>query len=68
MNLEQMFKHMKRNRNTKRRLNTIASPKSRENEDSKFDFRIKLERGEESDSSPALRKSHFNAEFDETEI
>lgn len=68
MNLEEIFKHMKRNKSTKRRLNTIASPKPHDNEDSKFDFKLKLERGEESDNSPTMRKSHFHGEFDVEEI
>ena len=61
MNLEQCFKSSKRNKFNKKHF-TIASPKKLDQEE--YDFKIKMERGEESDSSPRLKKNSNQEFFD----
>ena len=54
MNLEQCFKSLKKNRFSKKHF-TIASPRKADLDE--YDFKLKMERGEESDSSPKLKKN-----------
>jgi len=59
MNLEQCFKSAKRNRFSKKNF-TISSPKKMDGET--LEFKFKIEKGEESDGSPRLKKNISNFE------